>query len=108
MTFFFSWNLWAAEAPAKSAKNPKSQLNTQIYEHESEESSFEAVVKIIRNIQGDTEVFFEGKQGFYTLSSENLQALLVESQKKKAPVRVTINSSSRQILKVEWGPKSRD
>ena len=79
----------------------KSKLNTQIYESEKEEESFTAVVKAVREVQGETEVFFEGKQGFFALASEKNQALLVKSQQKKFPVKVQVNSSSRQILSVE-------
>jgi hypothetical protein len=101
-------NNTANKAPATSpvgAKTekaaPKSQYNNQVYEKSSdEEQSFTAIVKVVREVQGETEVFFEGKQGFYTLGSGS-QSLLNTSQKKKIPVSVSINPQNRQILKVE-------
>ncbi len=84
----------------------KSQFNSQIYENAPDEvQSFTAVVKIVREIQGDTQVFFEGKQGFYTVSSgsesSGSESLLVTSQKKHIPVAVTVRVKSRQVIKVD-------
>jgi hypothetical protein len=80
-----------------------SQFNTQVHVQESSESSFVAVVKIVREIQGETQVFFEGKSGFYTLSSNSpsfgsIQSLLVESQKKKFAVSVKVNDDTKTLL----------
>ncbi len=82
-----------------------SQFNTQVHEKEASESSFTAVVKILREVQGDSQVFFEGKSGTFTLDSGSpqfgsMQTLLVTSQKKKIPVSVTFNSDTLQILTV--------
>lgn len=89
----------AAEGGAPKAK---SKLNTQIYEPDSkEDASFQALVKVVREVQGDTEVFFEGRKGFYVLRSEKFQNLLVKSQQKKKPVSVTVNESTREILNVQ-------
>ncbi len=83
-----------------------SQFNTQVHEKQASESSFTAVVKLLREVQGDSQVFFEGKSGTFTLDSSSpkfgsMQTLLVTSQKKKVPVSVTFNSDSLQILSVE-------
>ena len=90
--------------PASPAK--KSQFNSQVYEKASDDAqSFTAVVKIVREIDGDIQVFFEGKQGFYTVLSGS-EALLVTSQKKHIPVAVTVTVQSRQVIKVDLAPES--
>ena len=91
---------WSDEpkAPAK----PKSKFNAQIYEQEKETESFSAVVKVVREVQGETEVFFEGRQGFYGLSSDAQQDAIVKSQTKKRPIHVEVDRNSRRILKVEF------
>ena len=87
---------------AMGAETPKkSQLNTQVFEKESDSESFTAVVKVVREIQGEIQVFFEGRQGYYTLANEGLQEKLARSQTKRQPVQVEVQISSRQILRVE-------
>ena len=94
---------------ATSTQPPKkSQFNSQIYENDKSESSFSARVKIVREVQGDTQVFFEGVKGFYvlTMSSSNAgswQNLLTASQTKKFKVQVSVDPDSRQILNVVRG-----
>jgi hypothetical protein len=92
-----------ASAETPTTKPAKSKLNTQIYEQTSEESSFSGIVKVIREIQGESEVFFEGKQGFFGVAPGVSQELLVKSQKKHVPVSVRVNTTSRQILSVQMG-----
>lgn len=99
--FLMVLQTFAANTPKASAPSSHSKLNAQIYEKENEETSFEAKVKVIRDIQGETEVFFEKVSGYYVLSKTDLQELLVQSQKKHQLVRVQVNTSTRQILKVE-------
>jgi hypothetical protein len=94
--------LSAADAPKGKAAPAKSQFNTQVYEKEQSSESFSAVVKVVREVQGETEVFFEGKQGFYTLGNSSLQERLVKSQKNQKPVNVQVDSMSRQITAVEF------
>lgn len=81
----------------------KSKLNTQIYEQSSEETSFSAVVKVVREVQGENDVFFEGQKGFFTIGPGASQELLIKSQSKRIPVKVFVNMSNRQILRVERG-----
>mgnify|MGYP007016098598 CR=1 FL=1 len=89
------WMAWAGEPPAK-----KSQFNTQVYEQDSSATAFSAIVKVVREVHGETEVFFEGKQGFYTLQNPSLQERLMKSQRKKKSVSVEVDNA-RVILKVE-------
>ncbi len=98
-------SLIVQKSPGEGLKNPKpgaakSQFNSQIYEKESDEHSFTAPVKVVREVQGDTEVFFEGQSGFF-IAKSSIQSLLVNSQKKHIPLSVTVNKLSRQILKLE-------
>ncbi len=89
-----------AEGTKKTA--PKSQFNTQVYEQEQSSKSFSAVVKVLREVQGETQVFFEGQQGFFSLGNDSLQEKLVKSQKEKKAVSVEVDMAARRILKVEW------
>lgn len=83
---------------------PKSKFNTQIYEQESDNKTFTDTVKTVREAAGQTQVFFNSQSGvFYLdtgLDSGRAQNSLATSQKKKTPVSVTVDMSSRQILKV--------
>jgi len=87
--------------PAAPAK-PKSQFNSQVYEQTDSVEAFSAVVKVMREVQGEIEVFFEGKQGFYVLGDVSLQERLTKSQAKKIPLRIEVETSSRKILKAEF------
>jgi hypothetical protein len=98
----FSATCLAAEPPKTKPAPAKSQFNTQVYEKEQSSESFSAVVKVVREVQGETEVFFEGKQGFYTLANPSMQERLVKSQKNQRPVTVQVDSTSRQITSVEF------
>lgn len=89
----------APEAPKKS------QFNANIYEKEGSESQFGDVVKVIREIDGNTEVVFT-KFGTYTAPTDGTaMERLQESLKGKIPVMVTFNEDSRKILKV--GPPQK-
>ncbi len=92
-------------AGAKPAEKPKSQFNANIFEKESTESTIATTVKLVREVQGETQVFLEGQQGFFSLASNNpnagaYQNLLIDSQKKRTQVSVTLDPLNRQILKV--------
>lgn len=98
----------ASDLPqAKKPASQKSKFNTQIFEKESETSSFTDTVKVIRTVADQTQVFFNSQKGTYfletALDSGRAQNLLAMSQKNRVPVNVTINSDSRQILKVNVG-----
>lgn len=86
------------QAPAK----PASQLNTNIYEKESNLEVFSAVVNVVREVQGEFQVFFQGRQGFYSLKDEAQQHKLVKSIEQKKAVSVEVDTDSRQILSVEF------
>ena len=93
-------------SPATATKASKTGLNTQIYEKEDAGIGFDGVVKIIREVQGETQVFFEDKQGYFALNMSNPNAgawqnLLTQSQKKRSKVNVLLDLQSRQILKVQ-------
>jgi len=99
-----SFSSFAAEPskPAAASAKPKSQFNSQVYEQTDSVETFSAVVKVVRQVQGETEVFFEGRQGFYVLGNESAQERLIKSQQKKKPVRVEIETGSRKILKADF------
>lgn len=86
------------QAPAK----PASQLNTNIYEKESTLEVFSAVANVVREVQGEFQVFFQGRQGFYSLKDEAQQHKLVKSIEQKKAVSVEVDKDSRQILSVEF------
>lgn len=93
-----------AATPAPEAPK-KSQFNANIYEKEGSESQFGDVVKVIREIDGNTEVVFT-KFGTYTAPTDGTaMERLQESLKGKIPVMVTFNEDSRKILKV--GPPQK-
>jgi hypothetical protein len=92
----------SAAGTASPAGKPKSQFNSQIYEQENNTESFTGIVKIVREVDGETQVFFEGKQGFYSLASDSMQSKLVTSQTKKRPINVEVDKDSRRILKAEF------
>ncbi len=94
----------AAAATAKPAAptKAKSQFNSQVYEQSDSTESFSAVVKVVREVQGETEVFFQGHQGYYVLGNPSLQERLVKSQQKSRPVSVQVDVNARKILNVEF------
>lgn len=47
----------------QGAKKNKSKINTQLFEQEDESSSHSGKVKVIREIQGETEVFIDNPKG---------------------------------------------
>ncbi len=78
----------------------KSKYNTEVYEKEDRQSKISDIVKVIREIDGGTEVVFS-KVGTYTApTDEAAMERLQESLKSKLPVSVTFNEDSRKILKV--------
>lgn len=97
----------SAESAGSGSKAPgkKSNLNAQIFEKESSESSFTSQTKVIREVQGETQVFFVDQKGFFVLNDSgpnagSWQNLLTQSQTKKFKVSVTVDPDSRQILGV--------
>lgn len=105
-TFLILMNLgWAADTP-----RPKTKLNTQIYEKEDSNQTFNAVVKTVREMAGETQVLFDGKSGFYGLpdtpAAGKYQNWLILSQKKKLPVSVTVDPETRTIRSVEISGES--
>lgn len=86
----------------------KSQFNTNIYQKESTQESFSAIVKVVREIQGDIQVFFEGQKGVFSIDGNHskagsFQELLTKSQKLKQPLQVVYDTESRQILQLNVG-----
>lgn len=98
----------AGDLPSSSKTPPsKSKFNTQIYERESDTSSFTDTVKTIRPVAEQSQVFFVTQKGAYfletSLDSGRAQNLLAMSQKKNLPVNITANKDTKQILKVSVG-----
>ena len=94
-----------AGSPGGTPKKQASQFNTQVNLQEESEGSMTVTVKVLREVQGDAQVFFEGKTGAYQLDSAatnygSMQSRLANSQKKKIPVSVRFNSDTMQILSV--------
>lgn len=87
---------------AATPAQPKSQFNANVYEQSDGVQSFSAVVKVVREVQGETEVFFEGRQGFYTLENSSLQERLIKSQQKARPVSVQVEPTARKIISAEF------
>lgn len=78
----------------------KSKYNSEVYEKEEHQGKFSDIVKVIREMDGGTEIVFT-KLGTYTAPSDESQLeRLQESLKSKLPVAVTFNEDSRKILKV--------
>jgi len=97
-----SWILPGTALAANS--NPKkNKLNTNLYEQESKDRAASGKVKVVREVQGDTEVFLEGSgnTGPFTLP-ENIKnragliKILKDSQKPGgAPVTLSIDEQQR-------------
>lgn len=93
---------------AHADETKKSKLNTQLYEQDAG-NSVSGKVKVIREVQDETEVFIDsskGSQGPYTLSSSakdrgTLMSRLQKSAKPGGP-SVTLQFDDQQrILSVE-------
>lgn len=89
--------------PAQAQNTKKSKLNTNLYEQENKDSSVSGKVKVVREVQGDTEVFLEtsGNSGPFTLP-ENIKnragliKILKDSQKTGGhPVTLSIDEQQR-------------
>lgn len=99
---------WAEKPGSTGSKKAPSKPSTQIYEKEDSESTFSAQVKVVREVQDETQVFFVDQKGFYVLnmtapSAGSWQNLLNNSLSKKFKVSVTVNPDTRQILNVSRG-----
>lgn len=88
------------------SQSKKSKTSTQVYEKESTEESFTAKVSVVREIQEETEVFFEGpKKGPYVLPDGPSHGLFMErlekSKKSSGPqVKVTIDNDRIQSVDI--------
>lgn len=93
-------DLNSPKTPPPAVKSD-SKFNTQIYEKDSSVETFSAVVKVVRQIQGETQILFEGKQGFYNLKDENFQYKFVKAFEEKKAIQVKVDSDTKTILHVE-------
>ena len=91
--------------PAFAEGPKKSKLNTNLYEQESKDTSAGGKVKVVREVQGDTEVFLEGNgnTGPFTLPENiknhaNLIKILKDSQKPGGG-SVTLSIDDQQRIK---------
>jgi hypothetical protein len=109
LVLWISTPLFAAETPAA-----KKKTNTQVYSHE--ESSVSGKVKLVREIQEETEVFLEGSKGgggpfvlpVNTKNRARILKLLEKSQKPGGP-EVTLSIDDQQRIKnVEESGDSND
>lgn len=91
-------------AETKTKKKP----NIQVFENDSNESTFSARVKLVRETQGETDVFFDSEKnrGPYTLPSNSknfneYKSRLIKSQKAGgSSVKITVDDKE-QIQNVE-------
>jgi hypothetical protein len=79
---------------------PKSGLNTNIYEKESSEKTFSSKVKMVREVQGSSEVLFDSKPGIFTFD-ESQQTPLMQAKKDGSTVSVRYNEDNSHILSVQ-------
>ncbi|MEK6773250.1 MAG: hypothetical protein AABY64_04870 [Bdellovibrionota bacterium] len=97
--------------PSKAKSKPK--LNTQVFETDTDDQSFSAKVKIVRDINSETEVFFEDKKhpGPYilseTLPSYGLFKARLEKSKKATGPLVKVMLDNDRIKSVEIDENSQ-
>lgn len=91
--------------PAFAEGPKKSKLNTNLYEQDNKDTSAGGKVKVVREVQGDTEVFLEGNgnTGPFTLPENiknraNLIKILKNSQKPGGG-SVTLSIDDQQRIK---------
>lgn len=91
--------------PAFAEGPKKSKLNTNLYEQDNKDTSAGGKVKVVREVQGDTEVFLEGNgnTGPFTLPENiknraNLIKILKDSQKPGGG-SVTLSIDDQQRIK---------
>lgn len=88
-------------AAAKSAEKPKSQYNTNVFEKEDENIRFSDTVKLVRELDGNTEVLFMQRGGIYQAPADQTAlARLVDSQRTKSSVNVIVHEASQKIMSV--------
>lgn len=97
----------SAKAPAKPSATPKSQFNTNVFEKEDENIRFGDTVKLVRELDGNTEVLFMQRGGIYQAPNDQTAlARLIESQRNKTPVNVVVNEASQKIMSVMPAPRA--
>ncbi|MBX3019483.1 MAG: hypothetical protein KF767_16470 [Bdellovibrionaceae bacterium] len=93
-----------AQSPSpatKSPDKPKSQYNTNVFEKDDENIRFSDTVKLVRELDGNTEVLFMQRGGIYQAPSDQTAlARLIESQRGKTSVNVIVNEASQKIMSV--------
>lgn len=95
--------------PSHSGSPKKKTINTQIYESEGQETEFTAKVKVVRDWESETEVFFENAKnsGPYVLRSGHseygaLKARLEKSKKPNGPmVKVSVDNDQIKTVEIE-------
>ncbi len=96
-----------------SKAKSKAKLNTQVFETDADDQSFSGKVKIVRDINSETEVFFEDKKhpGPYilseTLPSYGLFKARLEKSKKASGPMVKVMLDSDRIKSVEIDENSQ-
>ena len=88
--------------PLVTPPTPATGLNTKIYEKENGDRSFTAKVKIVREVQGQWEVFFDARPGAYLITEEQ-QASFVKYQEDKTPVNIQFDPETNQVLSASPG-----
>lgn len=92
----------SAKPQAPSANAPKkSILNANIYEKPDDKVRFTDTVRLVRELDGNSEVLFVNKKGIFQAPSDgNAMVKLMESQNHKSPVTVVVDEDSQKILSV--------
>lgn len=102
---FFSTSLLLSASPilAEVSSKPaaKSKLTAEIFEKEESSENFTAQIKLIRDMAGEAQVFFQNHPGVYSLenssSGARIKNLLIKAQKKNTPLKITAEKDSRLI-----------
>lgn len=103
--------VFAAQNEPKAKETPKppptttpNPLNAQIYEKDSSMIQFSDSVKVIRELDGATEVLFVKRTGVFTAPEDgSAMEKLIMSQKSGSPVAVTIDETTQKIVRVGSG-----
>lgn len=95
-------------SPPKAAPSPKSIYNTNIYENTDGPETFTDTVKLVREMAGTQQVFFNKMPGAFTApSDETAMAKIIESQTKKTSLKIYFDSDTRKILRVAPAPDGK-
>lgn len=95
-------------APKASPTPAQSRFNTNIYEAQDDRVQFTDTVKLVRELDGNTEILFVKRGGvFQAPSDSSALARLIESQRSKSAVTVSVDDHSQKIMSVLSAPRAK-